>query len=34
VTACYAGLKGRRCYHLLAARILGIASRQSLAKAA
>ena len=31
---CYAGLKGRRCYHLLAARILGIASRRSLAKAA
>jgi hypothetical protein len=31
---CFAGLKGRRCYHLLAARILGIASRRSLAKAA
>lgn len=31
---CHAGLKGRRCYHLLAARILGIASRRSLAKAA
>jgi hypothetical protein len=31
---CYAGLKGRRCYHLLAARILGIASRRSLARAA
>jgi hypothetical protein len=32
--SCHAGLKGRRCYHLLAARILGIASRRSLAKAA
>jgi hypothetical protein len=31
---CFAGLKGRRCYHLLAARILGIASRRSLMKVA
>jgi hypothetical protein len=31
---CFAGLKGRRCYHLLAARVLTIASRRSLAKAA
>lgn len=31
---CFAGLKGRRCYYLLAVRILGIASRRSLAKAA
>lgn len=34
---CHAGLKGRRCYHLLAARILVISarpSRRSLAKAA
>jgi hypothetical protein len=31
---CFAGLKGRRCYHLLAARILNVASRRSLAKAA
>ena len=31
---CPAGIKGRRCYHLLAARVLTIASRRSLAKAA
>ncbi len=31
---CYAGLKGRRCYHLLAARVLSIASRRTIAKAA
>jgi hypothetical protein len=32
---CSAGLKSRRpCYHQLAARVLGIASRRSLAKAA
>jgi hypothetical protein len=29
-----AGIKGRRCYHLLAARVLTIASRRSYAKAA
>jgi hypothetical protein len=31
---CPAGAKDRRCYHTLAARILTIASRRSLAKAA
>jgi hypothetical protein len=31
---CPAGIKGRRCYHVLAARVLSIASRRSLAKAA
>jgi hypothetical protein len=31
---CRAGLKGRRCYHLLAVRIVRLASRRSLAKAA
>jgi hypothetical protein len=31
---CPAGAKDRRCYHLLAARVLTIASRRSLAKAA
>jgi len=31
---CRAGVQGRRCYHLLAARTLAIASRRSLAKAA
>lgn len=31
---CHAGVKDRRCYHLLAARILTIASRRSLARAA
>lgn len=32
---CPAGLKAKRpCYHVLAARVLGIASRRSLAKAA
>lgn len=34
ICSCRAGLQGRRCYHVLAARILGIASRRSLAKAA
>lgn len=32
--SCKAGAKDVRCYHLLAARVLGIASRRSLAKAA
>lgn len=32
--SCHAGAKDRRCYHLLAARILAVASRRSLAKAA
>lgn len=27
VCTCKAGLRGRRCYHLLAARIIGLASR-------
>jgi hypothetical protein len=31
---CPAGAKDRRCYHLLAARVLTIASRRSYAKAA
>jgi hypothetical protein len=31
---CKAGLQGRRCYHVLAARVLSVASRRSLAKAA
>lgn len=31
---CPAGAKDRRCYHQLAAQVLGIASRRSLAKAA
>jgi hypothetical protein len=31
---CPAGIKSRRCYHVLAARVLSIASRRSLAKAA
>jgi hypothetical protein len=31
---CPAGAKDRRCYHELAARILSVASRRSLAKAA
>lgn len=34
VCTCKAGLQGRRCYHLLAARVLSIASRRSLTKAA
>jgi len=34
VCSCPAGIKSRRCYHLLAARVLSIASRRSLAKAA
>jgi hypothetical protein len=32
--SCKAGLRGRRCYHLLAARVLAVASRRSLATAA
>ena len=31
---CPAGIKGRRCYHLLAARVLTIASRRAIVKAA
>lgn len=31
---CTAGVRGRRCYHVLAARTLAVASRRSLAKAA
>jgi hypothetical protein len=31
---CAAGAKDRRCYHLLAARVLSVASRRSMAKAA
>ncbi len=31
---CPAGAKDRRCYHLLAARVLAIASRRSIVKAA
>lgn len=31
---CRAGLQGRRCYHLLAAQVLSIASRRSLMKVA
>jgi len=34
VCNCKAGLRGKRCYHQLAARVLSIASRRSLAKAA
>lgn len=34
VCTCKAGLRGKRCYHLLAVRVLSIASRRSLAKAA
>ena len=34
VCNCPAGLKGRRCYHVLAARVLSIASRRSIVKAA
>lgn len=34
VCTCKAGLRGNRCYHLLAARVLSIASRRSLTKAA
>ena len=32
--SCKAGVRGRRCYHLLAARVLAVASRRALAKAA
>ena len=32
--SCMAGVRGRRCYHVLAARVLAVASRRSLAKAA
>jgi hypothetical protein len=34
VCTCKAGLRGKRCYHQLAARVLSIASRRSLTKAA
>ena len=34
VCTCKAGLRGKRCYHLLAVRVLSIASRRSMTKAA